>query len=357
MGVLLVAPVGSASSAENKSTTHIQIAQSESPAQKNSLKALRKAQEEASQKQIAASPPPQPNLWTTTKRWIAQKQAEISRTFSHYIDRFQQTNDARFALALILASLAYGLVHAAGPGHGKVVVSSYVMANNQTMKRGICLAFLSSFVQGTVAIVLVGGMAYLFNATGASIKQFGLKLTQLSYIFIIMLGLYLLASTALRRFKTATAVKEKHSPSCDHHHHHNHDHHHADEDCGCGHAHIPTSDQVQGNWNVAKIASLVLSVGLRPCTGALYVLAFALIKNLFWVGAIAVYAMALGTAVTISLMTMAVVGGRELALVSTAGNHRGVRLVYDLCAFGGAIAIILFGSLLLAGSLGPVSPF
>ena len=86
-------------------------------------------------------------------------------------------------------------------------------------------------------------------------------------------------------------------------------------------------------------------------------LAFALIKNLFWIGAIAVYAMALGTAVTISLMTMAVVGGRELALVSTAGNHRGVSLVYDLCAFGGAIVIILFGSLLLASSTGPVSPF
>ena len=365
MGALLSAPIYSAKSSEIKSTTQIERAQSESPAQKKSLKALRQAQQEASKKLKVSGSSTTPNLWIRTKRWIAQKQAEISRTFSHYIDRFQQTNDARFAFALILASLAYGLVHAAGPGHGKVVVSSYVMANNQTMRRGIILAFLSSFVQGTVAIVLVGAMAYLFNATGASIKQFGLKLTQLSYIFIIMLGLYLLASVAYRRFKTATSVKtaHSHSPSCAHTHTHDYDHghhdhlHHGEEACGCGHMHIPTSDQVQGSWNIAKITSLVLSVGLRPCTGALYVLAFALIKNLFWVGAIAVYAMALGTAVTISLMTMAVVGGRELALVSTAGNHRGVRLVYDLCAFGGAIMIILFGSLLLAGSLGPVSPF
>ena len=101
------------------------------------------------------------------------------------------------------------LVHAAGPGHGKVVVSSYVMANNQTMRRGIILAFLSAFVQGTVAIVLVGGMAYLFNATGASIKQFGLKLTQLSYIFIILLGLYLLVSMAYRRYKNRKSCKNR----------------------------------------------------------------------------------------------------------------------------------------------------
>lgn len=362
-GMLFAAPICSANSAENhndylggNSISPFQIAQNESPAQKNSLKALRKAQQETSNKQpTALNTSARPNLWTRTKSWIAQKQAEISRTFSHYIDQFQQTNDARFALALILASLAYGLVHAAGPGHGKVVVSSYVMANNQTMRRGIILAFLSAFVQGTVAIVLVGGMAYLFNATGASIKQFGLKLTQLSYIFIILLGLYLLVSMAYRRYKKVKAVKIEHSSSCAQHH--DHHHHHAEEACGCGHAHIPTSNQVQGSWNIAKITSLVLSVGLRPCTGALYVLAFALIKNLFWIGAIAVYAMALGTAVTISLMTMAVVGGRELALVSTAGNHRGVSFVYDVCAFGGAIVIILFGSLLLASSFGPVSPF
>ena len=301
------------------------------------------------------------SYWQSLTIWINQKQIVLSKTLSDYLQKFQQTNDYSFAVFLIGISFLYGLVHAAGPGHGKVVVSSYIMANNQTLRRGIFLSFLSSFVQGTVAVSLVAIPAFIYSASGSTIKKLGLQFTQLSYVLIILLGTYLLTTILYRKWQTVTQVNNHNhshaSSSHDHdqsHHHHDHDH---DENCGCGHSHIPSADQLQGKWDIAKIISLVLSVGLRPCTGALYVLALALIKGVFWVGALSVYAMALGTAITISLVTIAVVSGRSFAFFSVKQESRFGSYLYDVCTIGGAIVIILFGSLLLSSSFTPVTPF
>lgn len=300
------------------------------------------------------------SLWQSLTIWVNQKQVILSKTLTSYLQQFKKTNDYTFAVMMIGLSFLYGLVHAAGPGHGKVVVSSYIMANNQTMRRGIFLSFLSSLVQGTVAVSLVAIPALIFNASGTTIKKLGLQFTQFSYILIILLGIYLLYSLLYKKWKNNRSHSSKntndHAHDHAHTHNHNHDHDH-DENCGCGHSHIPRAEEVQGKWDLAKIVSLVLSVGLRPCTGALYVLALALIKGVFWIGVLSVYAMALGTAITISLVTMTVVGGRKFAYFSSGSNSRLGSYVYDVCTLGGAVMIIFFGTVLLSSSFTPVSPF
>lgn len=299
-------------------------------------------------------------LWRSLKTWIAIKQAEITRTFTYYLEQFRATNDLTFAIFLIGASLLYGLVHAAGPGHGKLVVSSYVMASNQTLRRGIFLAFLSSMVQATVAVVLVGGLAFLFQATGSTIKAYGFHLTRLSYLLIIALGFYLLLTWLLRRWPALNIfqkAKPKHQHDHNHADHHNHDHGPGEACSSCGHSHIPSASQLEGRWDAARILSLVLSVGLRPCTGALYVLAFALIKGVFWVGALSVYAMGLGTFVTVSLITAMVVAGRSAAIFTTAKSNRTTVLLYDVITLGGALLILGFGILLFTSTLGGMRPF
>lgn len=291
--------------------------------------------------------PNKTSYWQSAKIWMRKKQTIISKQLSYYLQQFKKTNDYSFALTLILISFIYGLLHAAGPGHGKVVVSSYIMANNQTMKRGIFLSFLSAFVQASVAVSIVAIPALLFSATGSTIKKLGLHFTQLSYVLLILLGTYLLLTALAKKWKAFKSSLNKA-------YHHNHDH---DVDCDCGHSHIPTAKAVQGKWDVIKVISLVLSVGLRPCTGALYVLALALVKGVFLVGALAVYAMALGTAITISAVTMTVVGGREVAFVTAAPSNQITKLIYDVLTIGGAIVIIVFGALLLSTSFTPQMPF
>lgn len=296
------------------------------------------------------------SLWQSLTIWVNQKQVILSKTLTSYLQQFKKTNDYTFAVMMIGLSFLYGLVHAAGPGHGKVVVSSYIMANNQTMRRGIFLSFLSSLVQGTVAVSLVAIPALIFNASGTTIKKLGLQFTQFSYILIILLGIYLLYSLLYKKWKNNRSHSSKNTNAHAHTHDHSHDHDH-DENCGCGHSHIPRAEEVQGKWDLAKIVSLVLSVGLRPCTGALYILALALIKGVFWIGVLSVYAMALGTAITISLVTMTVVGGRKFAYFSSGSNSRLGSYVYDVCTLGGAVMIIFFGTVLLSSSFAPVSPF
>lgn len=349
-----------------------------SPPSSRSLGGLRKAQEqaakEAREKQGGANlitsqitkQSGSEGLITRAKNWLRIKQIEITKSLSAYLTKFKETNDNRFALILLGASFLYGLFHAAGPGHGKVVVSSYILANKETVRRGIILAFLSAMVQGTVAVLLVAVLALIFNATGNTIKAFGFHLTQISYLMITALGLYLLVSLAKKRWQfylsaltPAAANIPASLPDGQHHTHaHHHDHHHEhDEQCGCGHSHIPDSQELQGKWNLAKIISLILSVGLRPCSGALFILAFALVKGLFWVGVLSVYAMALGTAITISAVTLAAVSGRELAILPTSDSSNWQWIIADGFRFAASLVIIAFGLLLFYSTLGPVRPF
>lgn len=290
------------------------------------------------------------SYWERTRYWLYQKQAEINSQLAKNLQKFKETNDLHFAAILIFASFLYGLVHAAGPGHGKVVVSSYIVANQQTMKRGIILAFLSAFMQGSTAILLVGTLVYFFEATGKSIREFGQHLTQISFLMIIALGVYLLISSLRRHYKLFLPEKPGTEHAAGHHEHHH-------ENCGCNHKHMPDASELEGDWDLGKITSLVLSVGLRPCSGALYILAFALVKGVFWVGAVSVYAMALGTAITISVITIAVVSGRKVAFLSTKENSRSRMIMSALISMAGALVIILFGSVLLSSTFTPARPF
>ena len=103
--------------------------------------------------------------------------------------------------------------------------------------------------------------------------------------------------------------------------------------------------------------AVVFSVGIRPCTGAILVLVFALTQGLFWAGVAATFAMALGTAITVAVLATLALGSRELALKLGGANAAWANAVWTACAIGGAVVIFLFGLLLFIASLGPARPF
>jgi nickel/cobalt transporter (NicO) family protein len=106
-----------------------------------------------------------------------------------------------------------------------------------------------------------------------------------------------------------------------------------------------------------KIAAVVFSVGIRPCTGAILVLVFALTQGLFWAGVAATFAMAFGTAITVAVLATLAVGSRELALKLGGASSAWANAVWAACAIGGSTLILLFGAILFAASLGPARPF
>lgn len=127
-----------------------------------------------------------------------------------------------------------------------------------------------------------------------------------------------------------------------------------DDTCGCGRAHIPNPKDLGGRMTLGSAAAAVFAVGLRPCSGAIVVLTFALINSLYLGGILSVFAMAIGTAITVSLIACVAVFAKGIALKAGGGGTLG-RAVGTTVEIGGALFLLIVGLLLLGGALQTVS--
>lgn len=261
--------------------------------------------------------------------------------------------------SLIGLSFGYGVFHAAGPGHGKAVISSYMIANETELKRGVVLSFLSSFLQGIVAILLVGAAYLVLRGSSISMTEATQFLETVSYALIAAFGGWLL----YRKLKAmmvrepapvpATAGDHGHHHH-DHHNHHDHGHHHhaADEVCStCGHAHAPDPSMLKGetfDWREAW--SAIIAVGLRPCSGALIVLSFALLNGLYIGGVLSVLAMSVGTAITVSALATIAVTAKDFA-VRYASSAAAANRIGNAIEIFGALLVLVLGLVLLGAAL------
>ena len=161
-------------------------------------------------------------------------------------------------------SFLYGIFHAAGPGHGKAVISSYVIANEETWTRGVVLSFASALLQALVAVAIVGVAAALLNATAATMSRAVNAIEIVSYSLIILIGLRLLwvkgraLIAGLRTLNRPAAVGAAVTPAhahahmitqCGHKHHGarcGHHHHHEEDASAWGHGHAPEPQSLPG---------------------------------------------------------------------------------------------------------------
>jgi len=292
--------------------------------------------------------------------WLLTKQSEFYREMSATIRAAKSDGSAVWTLLAI--SFAYGVFHAAGPGHGKAVISSYLLANQETARRGVVLSFASALMQSLVAVAMVGICAWLLNATAKTMCSAEKAIEIASYALIAVFGARLVWSKgggffrALQRPQPAPAMAvaaHRHDHSHDRHHHdHDHDHDHGHvHDAHCGHAHSPEPIELAGPGGWSRGLSAILAVGIRPCSGAILVLVFALAQGLFWAGIAATFVMGLGTAITVASIAVIAVSAKGLAQrVSAAGDGGGV-LVMRGIEFGAAGLVLLFGLGLLFGYL------
>src|SRR5271169_3468973 len=259
--------------------------------------------------------------------WILEKQAEFYRMLSGTIRAAKTDGSAAYTLMGI--SFLYGIFHAVGPGHGKAVISSYLVANNETWRRGIALSFASAILQAFTAIAIVGIAAVLLNATAHAMGNTVRIIEMVSYALIVVIGLRLLwvkgrAFWHLLRPHAHGHHGHAHDHRQDNHHHHDydhdhdhghghshgHDHDHADEAHAWGHAHVPEPSELKGPHWLRRGLTAIVAVGLRPCSGAIIVLVFALAQGLFWIGVASTFVMGLGTAITVAAVATLAVAAR-----------------------------------------------
>ncbi len=208
---------------------------------------------------------------------------------------------------LVLFSLAYGVLHALGPGHGKVVITTFLATHPARLKTTLRLTLLASLLQGSVAIVLVTLMLVVLQTSSRQLHLSSYWLEKGSYLLVIGLGVWIgvRALKALRRQLQPRSPMKIHALRADHQH---------DAHCGCGHAHLPDAQQVAGAVSLKTQLLLVASMGLRPCSGAIMMLLFSRVIDVYLWGVLSAAVMALGTALTISAIGLLVQRSRTLAL-------------------------------------------
>jgi nickel/cobalt exporter len=291
---------------------------------------------------------------------LLSQQAAFYREMSAAIKAARADGSAAWGLVSI--AFLYGIFHAAGPGHGKAVIASYLVADDATWKRGALLAFVSALVQALSAILLVGIAAVLLGATARTMSSAARYIELAAYGLIVLFGLYLFWNKA-RAFVAAwrgapPAHAHDHSHAHgghthgdhahgnhahDHSHHHNHDH--------CGHSHGPEPAELQGRDWFRRGMTAAFVAGLRPCSGAILVLVFAFAQGIFWIGIAATFAMALGVAITVTAIALLAVFGKRLA-TKLAGNLGGSgEVLLRGVEVAAALLVIAFGALLFTGYL------
>ena len=206
--------------------------------------------------------------------------------------------------ALLLATGAYGVVHAAGPGHGKYLIGGVGLGSAVPASRMIALAVASSLAQAIWAVVLVYGGFWLLQLSADNMTVLAEQwLAPASYLSIAVVGIVV----ALRGLHIIISRKSE-VPE-----------HGGDGGGGCGHAHGPDPDQVASLQTFREAAALVASIAIRPCTGAIFLLVIAWQLDIKAAGFAATVAMGLGTAILTSAVAISSVALRGMAMFAGGG--------------------------------------
>jgi nickel/cobalt exporter len=322
--------------------------------------------------------------------WIIAQESGFYRMLTNALREAKENGSALWALVGL--SLGYGVFHAAGPGHGKAVIASYMVSNERALRRGLVIALMAALLQGAVAVGLVGIAAAIFASTASHMTEATRIMEVASYSGITLLGVALLWSkgagliVTLRKIPAPASLgifaaarpslalasgnqQNRDFPNRDLKSQNLQDRDLQDrglqnrsfvaDDCRddhvhsatCGHFHAPDPRLLGEGFNWRSAAVTVLTAGARPCSGAILVLVFAFAQNIFWTGAAATFAMSLGTAVTTGALASMAVLAKGWALRVSGTNSWRTEIISRGIEVAAAVCVIIFGGALLLATI------
>lgn len=273
----------------------------------------------------------------------AAAQREVQNALAGVLRRLR-AGDAAAVTALLALCFGYGVVHAAGPGHGKLLIGAYGMGSRVRLGMLAGIALVASLAQAAAAVVLVGAGILVFGWSRERLGEVADRtLEPLSYAALAGIGLWL----ALRGWRMLRAGGDGHG------HDHGHDPHahgagHVHDE-SCGHRHGPTVEEVSRIGSLRDALVLVGGIAMRPCTGALFLLVLTWQMGLFPMGVAGTFAMGLGTAAVTLVVAGLSVWAREGLVVSLPGAA--LARVLPLVQIGAGAVIVVIGLDLAARSL------
>lgn len=251
---------------------------------------------------------------------IALWQHQLNEKLTEHVKRLKANRTWDTLLPLILISFLYGIIHAAGPGHGKVVVFSYFFSHRSSVKKGLLLGNLISLFHAASGVTIVLVLYFFIKAAYlSSFEAISQKIKLVSYSLIVMIGLTLLISSIF-------GMKNNSSP-------------------------FPEADATDTPSDGKGILPLALAIGVVPCPGVVIIMLFALSFNLLFTGLMMSLIMALGMAVTISVAGLMSILGQEGLLKSFSRNQKAQNFIQKGLTVFGSLLILGFGGILLIGTL------
>jgi ABC-type nickel/cobalt efflux system permease component RcnA len=243
-------------------------------------------------------------------------QRQLNQALSRELRRLRGGEATSAALAVAWIAFLYGVLHAVGPGHGKLVVSSLFLARDARLRTAVGISWLVSLLQTMSAIAIVSVVALALGRGGFAVLRDSRRIELVCYGLIALIGLGMLAG-ALRE----AWVHRRDARAA--------------------------ADAAGASRGVAS-TGLVLATGLTPCASAIIILLFALGQELYLVGVAACLVMAVGMGLTVSLVGLAAVATRRGTLrIAGASSSAPVHWVKTTLGVAGAAAIAGLGLLLL----------
>lgn len=284
-----------------------------------------------------------PGFWSQIIAWVFEKQRSFHRELTQRLRGLSREESLLAAWSLILASFLYGVFHAAGPGHGKAVMTGYLLTHRSRLAWGLLLATAAAFCQGLVALAIVYGLVVLAGWIPRETQEAVSWAERMSFFLVAMVGAYLIWRAGRMLLSLRRQAIGSPAPS--------------EPETSCGHSHGPSVEQVLGAKDLRTAAGIVLSIGLRPCSGAIIILVFAEVVNLRWAGIASVLAISAGTALTVSGLAALAVTLRDWGGRYFSPNGRGPAIGASLLALLGGLFVFWIGATLLVSSFGATQQF
>jgi nickel/cobalt exporter len=270
-------------------------------------------------------------------QWVISQQAGFHRELVTLVRAISKEGSPILLWGLVSTSFFYGVFHAAGPGHGKAVISAYMLASKAPLRRGVSLAFLCAGVQAVMAVAVILVLSQVFSLAGKAM-QISRFFEIASFAAVGLIGVWILVRLLRGQSGCGHDHSNDHLESLHHEsdHSHEHDHSHAHDSHACCSSHEQEAKTAR-----RSIWAMVVAVGIRPCTGAVLVLLFSLSAGIFVWGLVATFAMALGTAITVAALAGVSVFVRDTGLALSSEHQVWRQRVSRAFGFVAAFALII----------------
>ena len=255
-----------------------------------------------------------PSFLKTVPRFVIDWQKKLRAEMTSFGRDINDNPLGKSFWMFLIFSFAYGVIHALGPGHGKLVVTSYFLSRPGNSLQGLLMGNLIAFVHVASAVVIILVLFFILKTTGiSSFETTSPSLQKISYSMLMLIGFYFFGKTTYE-LKSGRLKGES------------------------------VSELPAENKNLIATA---IATGIIPCPGAAIILSFSIIVNILPQGLIAMLFIALGMGLTTSLVAVLTIISRKTVFLITKRGSNAFVITYAVISFTGSLAIIAISSLLL----------